>query len=480
MEITLIKPADTDTVEQGFHDHNTNMDTLMANCIIADGTKALSADWDAGAFKITAEQLASDISDGTTPFEVTSKTVVTNLNSDLLDGLHGADYQPAGNYLTTDDALSIYVDKAGSDITGDGSSGNPYLTITKAISVLPDVITQTTYINVGAGEYDDIIEIGAGRVNASLTIQAYDVNDEALYDTGTATSGRNNTLTKTGAGWDTDMFAGGKVWIYDGTGAYQIRDIASNTTNTITVTVNWAVNPNATSKYTIVGPVKLTNLFAVIITGSGNINIQGFQFTNTDPYEKILLDSCFKVGIYYCYFEGGTGKRINLSGCNQIYSILNYFVVVDSAEPAVNIVNSFIYSYGELFIAESSGVGTGIYAKDNSQIQFYPTAKTYMKDCLLGIELVDISLGSNMETGVTFVTCTTDYVYGDAVFNDLEINGTITSKNIYPMTNDTYYVGKNSISTPLAFKGVVLKDTTNGKYYRIEVISGVLTATEIT
>lgn len=37
---------------------------------------------------ITGTQLISNIADGTAPLKVTSKTVVTNLNSDLLDGLH--------------------------------------------------------------------------------------------------------------------------------------------------------------------------------------------------------------------------------------------------------------------------------------------------------------------------------------------------------------------------------------------------------
>lgn len=49
--------------------------------------------------------------------------------------------------------------------------------------------------------------------------------------------------------------------------------------------------------------------------------------------------------------------------------------------------------------------------------------------------------------------------------------------NFYPTTDDTYYLGKNSSSTPFAWKGVILKDTTDGNYYRIEVISGVVTAT---
>lgn len=52
--------------------------------------------------------------------------------------------------------------------------------------------------------------------------------------------------------------------------------------------------------------------------------------------------------------------------------------------------------------------------------------------------------------------------------------------NIYPHTNNAYYIGKNDDDAPAAWKGIILKDTTNGKYYRIEVISGVVTATDLT
>jgi hypothetical protein len=52
--------------------------------------------------------------------------------------------------------------------------------------------------------------------------------------------------------------------------------------------------------------------------------------------------------------------------------------------------------------------------------------------------------------------------------------------NLYPGADDTYYLGKNDDDSPLAWKAVILKDTTNGKYYRVEVISGVVTATDLT
>jgi hypothetical protein len=52
--------------------------------------------------------------------------------------------------------------------------------------------------------------------------------------------------------------------------------------------------------------------------------------------------------------------------------------------------------------------------------------------------------------------------------------------DIYPGTDDTYYLGKNDDDTPFAWKGVILKDTTNGRYYRYESVNGVLTAVDLT
>lgn len=56
----------------------------------------------------------------------------------------------------------------------------------------------------------------------------------------------------------------------------------------------------------------------------------------------------------------------------------------------------------------------------------------------------------------------------------------IGTGDLWPLADDTYYLGKNDDDTPFAWKGVILKDTTNGKYYRIEVINGVVTATDLT
>ena len=73
------------------------------------------------------------------------------------------------------------------------------------------------------------------------------------FATGTATAGSANTLTNSAKSWGVNQWANSQIRIAAGTGAGQIRPIASNTATAITVSSNWTVNPDATSQYSIEG-----------------------------------------------------------------------------------------------------------------------------------------------------------------------------------------------------------------------------------
>lgn len=60
-----------------------------------------------------------------------------------------------------------------------------------------------------------------------------------------------------------------------------------------------------------------------------------------------------------------------------------------------------------------------------------------------------------------------------------QTTGTLNTRNIEPLTDDTYYLGENSATTPHAWKGAIFKDQGNGNYYRLEIINGVITATAL-
>lgn len=73
------------------------------------------------------------------------------------------------------------------------------------------------------------------------------------FATGTATSGTVNTITNSAKAWATNQWTNYQIRISAGTGAGQIRTIASNTGTVITVSTNWTTTPDNTSVYNIEG-----------------------------------------------------------------------------------------------------------------------------------------------------------------------------------------------------------------------------------
>jgi hypothetical protein len=73
------------------------------------------------------------------------------------------------------------------------------------------------------------------------------------FGSGTATGGGASTLTQTGKTWAVNQWTNSQVRIVSGTGAGQIRSIASNTADTLTASVGWTTQPDATSVYQISG-----------------------------------------------------------------------------------------------------------------------------------------------------------------------------------------------------------------------------------
>jgi hypothetical protein len=73
------------------------------------------------------------------------------------------------------------------------------------------------------------------------------------FATGTATAGGASTLTNTGKAWATNQWTNYQLRIVSGTGAGQIRTVASNTGTVLTVGAAWTTNPDSTSVYSLEG-----------------------------------------------------------------------------------------------------------------------------------------------------------------------------------------------------------------------------------
>ena len=110
----------------------------------------------------------------------------------------------------------------------------------------------------GFGVYDRITNAWTARAATGLTwgtdgTLASTIGAQGSFATGTATAGTATTIANATKSWGTNMWANNQVRITGGTGAGQIRTIASNTGTTLTVSAAWAVTPDVTSVYAIEG-----------------------------------------------------------------------------------------------------------------------------------------------------------------------------------------------------------------------------------
>jgi hypothetical protein len=157
----------------------------------------------------------------------------------------------------------------------------------------------------------------------------------------------------------------------------------------------------------------------------------------------------------------------------------------------------FITAYKEnslryVFRLDSSGyMGIGVYDRPSTNILL--TMKNYKGSATHFIYCLDslgtgapfyVTAGGTISGGGSLTM--TNYIssgngYRTGATTVIDANRNLTNiRNITPETDNTYYVGKNDDDTPLSFKGIILKDTANGRYYRIEITNGSIVATDLT
>lgn len=148
-----------------------------------------------------------------------------------------------------------YVNKAGSDTSGDGSIGNPFLTVQAALSSIADASNSNPYaIFVGPGNY---------TLNASQPLNPY------ISIIG---SGRKNTVLSTPSGSVTLTMTSAH------TGAATIEISNLTLLNSLVITRN-AGTPSAIHEYWFTEFRTFGNITA---TGSGDLRLVDFTQTNGD------------------------------------------------------------------------------------------------------------------------------------------------------------------------------------------------------
>lgn len=158
------------------------------------------------------------------------------------------------------------------EVLNNTMGANAVLTVTPASSVAFDATTQFQVYSgslwffnagttaVGFSVYDLATNAWTARSVTGLpTAWGTDaqlvstMGSAAVFASGTATAGAATTITNSAKAWGTNMWANYQVRITEGTGKGQIRVISSNTGTDLTVSASWAVNPDATSVYSIEG-----------------------------------------------------------------------------------------------------------------------------------------------------------------------------------------------------------------------------------
>jgi hypothetical protein len=145
--------------------------------------------------------LTSTVATGTAPLVVASTTAVANLNSDLLDGQHGAYYQDAGNLNAGTILAARMPAYTGGDVTSPAGSvaltlANSGVTAGTYRSVTVDakgrVTAGTNPTTLGGYGITDALPIGGGTLTGKLSINSTGAwNDaQALLTVGSGGDGR--------------------------------------------------------------------------------------------------------------------------------------------------------------------------------------------------------------------------------------------------------------------------------------------------
>jgi hypothetical protein len=143
------------------------------------------------------------------------------------------------NWTTIPDATSVFRIESGSIILVSSAAATPFYTIQ-----VHDIATDTWYIKTAN-------TLNVSAVGTDGTIECATEN-ASIWERGTVSAGTTTSLTDSTKSWIPNQWAGYWVRLFAGTAANQLRQISSNTNNTLTW-VTSGTAPDATTDYFIDG-----------------------------------------------------------------------------------------------------------------------------------------------------------------------------------------------------------------------------------
>ncbi|MFA6198730.1 MAG: tail fiber domain-containing protein [Patescibacteria group bacterium] len=290
------------------------------------GTTAPGQALDVNGSIRTNGQLISTLADGTAPFSVTSTTVNTNLNADLLDGHHSSDFQTAltnpvtgtgtENYVAVWGAANSLTSQQYLNVaqggTGAGTFNTNYLLKGNGTSVLTSSVIYDDGTNVGIGT----TAVGTYKLNV-----AGDINASNYYANG-------NPISPLTAGTIT-----GQTLYWDGAAWTANTNLFNNNTNvgigTTLPSQLFQVNNSGTS--------------AFVVTSGGNVGIgttsPNSQLTvkgsvNVQAVNPILRGSLYDDNFFGAGWVQVIGKYAYMTSNNgSFHPNVSAFSIIDVSDP---------------------------------------------------------------------------------------------------------------------------------------------------
>lgn len=207
--------------------------------------------------------------------------------------------QLADNLTGGTQAQTRYVNKAGSDTTGDGSFDNPFLTIAAAIASITDASATKPYtVQVAPGIYTTAFAFKAWVYVEGIDKSAVYLNPvqanwiDASFAAGAQDAGLSNVTLQT------DLAVNFATVASAGAGTFKLRDILLDTGADLSFTGNNVLNVVDLQNIISIGPVSSTLTMANITSNiaSGNMRNGVLTITGTDAYAQQHRIESFSTG----------------------------------------------------------------------------------------------------------------------------------------------------------------------------------------
>jgi site-specific recombinase XerD len=345
-------------------------------------------------------QLTSTVATGTAPFVVSSTTLNTNLNADLLDGQHGSYYAPLTNVSGTTNRLAKFTE---ANSVGDASINDLYSSVAMTIDASGKIgigtPTPGQFFQVGTGTGFQvnadgaIINANGATISGSVRLSALSTGiiraDASGYLSSSAINLASADVTGTlpilNGGTNNTTFTSGKFVAFDGTSlsstAYDQNSFESALTfsNGLTRTVN-----AVTLGGTLTGATTIDmNGNNMAFTGLGNFGIGA-----ASPSQKLDVAGFFVVDTVNSRVGIGTTTpvaRVEIAGSTSTISNTSGDITINSASDLLNFSGDSLVNFlnatasGQIKLGSfadagrpiSIGAGSLIYSTTQGNPQYY-------------------------------------------------------------------------------------------------------------